>query len=346
MNGSIKTFVIDTNVFIHRPDALLSFKDNEIVIPLAVLEELDNLKSYSDERGRNARQSIRFLHEAGSHGNLNEGVKLENGSVLRVELTYAKDHALDLEPNKSDNRIILTAYMLQQQGKRVFFVTKDINARVKATAIGIKAVDYEKQKVNINELYQGYIEIDSTEEVLARLREKRSIEWQDHLVANEYVILNDRRNDKLALSRYNPDLERLEYINQKTAAVSGIRPLNENQRIALDLLLDDAIPLVTLVGKAGTGKTLLALAAALRKVLEEHRYTRVLVGRPVVPMGKDIGYLPGTKTEKLSNWMQPVFDNLEYIVSKMKNANARTVDQLLGSNLIAVSYTHLRAHET
>ena len=343
MSSSIKTFVIDTNVFIHRPDALLSFRDNEIVVPLSVLEELDRLKSYSDERGRNARQAIRFLQESSDHGSLYEGVKLENGSLLRVELTYTKDSALDLELNKSDNRIILTAYMLQKQGKRVFFVTKDINARVKATAIGIKAVDYEKQKVNIHELYQGYIEVDSSEEVLSRLKEKQSIDWQDHLVANEFVLLNDRKNEDVVLSRYNSDYGQLEYVNPGSAAVSGIRPLNENQKIALDLLMNDKIPLVTLVGKAGTGKTLLALAAALKKVLEEGRYTRVLVGRPVVPMGKDIGYLPGSKAEKLTNWMQPVFDNLEYIVSKMKSSSVRTIDQLLDSHMIEIeALTYIR----
>lgn len=193
--SSSKTFVIDTNVFIHRPDAILSFRDNEIVIPLSVLEELDHLKSYSDERGRNARHAIRFIDEISSHGNLHEGVKMENGSILRMEIAYAKESTLDLETARTDNRILLTAYHLQKAGKRVFFVSKDINARVKATAIGIKAVDYEKQKVNINELYQGFIEVDSSAEFLRQLKEKRVAKWQDSLVANEYLIHRNRKND-------------------------------------------------------------------------------------------------------------------------------------------------------
>jgi PhoH-like ATPase len=328
---------------IHRPDAVLSFRDNEIVIPLSVLEELDSLKSYSDERGRNARHAIRFIQDVGSNGNLNTGVKLDNGSILRVELTHAKETALDLESNKTDNRILLTALMLQNQGKRVFFVTKDINARVKATAIGVKAVDYEKQKVNIHELYQGYIEVDSSTAVIRELREKKSIEWSGNLVPNEFVILRSKKNDETALSRFSFERQRLEYVGHKVSTVSGIKPLNEQQRIALDLLLNDEIPLVTLVGKAGTGKTLLALAAGLRKVFEEKQYSRVLVGRPVVPMGKDIGYLPGSKTEKLSHWMQPVFDNLEYILSMSKGSSVRNMEQLLNSKLIEVeALTYIR----
>jgi PhoH-like ATPase len=343
LSNNMKTFVIDTNVFIHRPDAILSFRDNEIVIPLSVLEELDHLKSYSDERGRNARQAIRFIDGISSHGNLNEGVKLDNGSVLRVELTNAKENALDLELTRSDNRILLAAYLLQKAGKRVFFVTKDINARVKATAIGIKAVDYEKQKVNIHELYQGFIEVDSSAEILRQLRDKRYIDWPDKLVPNEYVILRDRKNEGMALSRYDSESGKLRYVSQKVSAVSGIRALNEHQRIAFDLLLNDSIPLVSLVGKAGTGKTLLALAASLTKVLEEKRYSRILVGRPVVPMGKDIGYLPGQKSEKLSHWMQPVFDNLEFILSVTKFPNVKTIDQLMSTNLIEIeALTYLR----
>ncbi|THB66827.1 MAG: PhoH family protein, partial [Spirochaetaceae bacterium] len=150
-----KTFVIDTNVFIHRPDAVLSFRDSEIVVPLWVLEELDKLKSFSDERGRNARHAIRFLDSVGRGGKLSQGAKLENGSILRVSLDHAVKVDADLQLDKNDNRIILAAYKLQQEGREVFFVSKDINARVKATALGLRAVDYEKQKVNIDTLYSG-----------------------------------------------------------------------------------------------------------------------------------------------------------------------------------------------
>ena len=162
----IKTFVIDTNVFIHRPDALFSFRESEVVIPLWVLEELDKLKTFSDEKGRNARRAIRLLDEAGNRGNLAEGVKLDNGAMLRVALTHSSAMPRDLMVDKVDNKIILAALELQQQGKRVFFVSKDINARVKATALGIRSVDYEKQKVNADKLYQGYTQQDSTPETV------------------------------------------------------------------------------------------------------------------------------------------------------------------------------------
>ena len=155
MSEAVKTFVIDTNVFIHRPEAIFSFRDNEIVIPLWVLEELDNLKKERDERGRNARETIRLLDEVSRHGDLREGVRLENGSTLRVELgryDSPENVPANLAGSKNDNKILATAYGLQRAGRRVFFVSKDISARLKATAMGLKAVDYEKQKVNIQTL--------------------------------------------------------------------------------------------------------------------------------------------------------------------------------------------------
>ncbi len=344
MSGPIKTFVIDTNVFIHRPDAIFSFRDNEIVIPMWVLEELDNLKKSRDERGRNARETIRILDEVSSKGSLQEGVKMDNGSVLRVELSRSTDSELppDLEPYRTDNRILMTAHALQQAGRRVFFVSKDINARLKATALGIKAVDYEKQKVNIHTLYRGHIEIDASRETLEALHEKGLVGWNETLVANEFVALKEAKSGEVALTRYDADTRSLRHVKRITQA-SGIKPLNREQTMALNLLLDDSISLVTLVGKAGTGKTLLALAAGLKSVFADERYARVLVGRPVIPMGKDIGYLPGDKMDKLYNWMQPVFDNLEYILSVDRKLSSLTVDQLIDRRLIEVeALTYIR----
>lgn len=339
----IKTFVIDTNVLIHRPDAILSFRDNEIVIPLWVLEELDRLKSFSDERGRNARQAIRFLDEQSRHGNLRDGVKIENGSILRVMLTHSENSPLDLDEKKTDNKIILTALGLQQRSRnQVFFVSKDINARVKATSLGIKAVDYEKQKVNINDLYKGCMELDTSSEQIEELKEKKSIVWQNDLLPNQYIIFNQKNNDSRTIAKYKHFNKTLNYV-RKQRSVSGIKPLNEQQIIALDLLLDESISLVTLVGKAGTGKTLLAIASGLKKVLDDNTYSRVLVSRPVIPMGKDIGYLPGAKSEKLSHWMQPLFDNLEYIISNQNKKNLKSIQSLIDNNLIEIeALTYMR----
>jgi PhoH-like ATPase len=341
----VKTFVIDTNVFIHRPDAILSFRDNEIVVPLWVLEELDNLKKSREERGRNARESIRLLDELSRHGNLKEGVKMENGSTLRVWLSNTRNLEripVDLETDKNDNKILLAAYSLQREGKRVFFVSKDISARLKATALGIKAVDYEKQKVNIDALYKGYIDMDVGQDSLQELKSSGSIPWNTRLVPNEFVALREAKGGETALSRYSDGDSCLQFI-APVEGVSGIKPLNRHQEMAMNLLMDDSVSLVTLVGKAGTGKTLLALAAGLNKALTEDRFSRVLLARPIIPMGKDIGYLPGDKIDKLSNWMQPVYDNLEYILSADRKLRDLTVDQLINRRLIEIeALTYIR----
>jgi len=346
MSDAVKSFVIDTNVLIHRPDAILSFRDNEVVVPLWVLEELDRLKTYSDERGRNARHAIRFLDEASKHGDLSAGVKIENGSTLRVVTSLANDPSLGFSQEKADNKIILTAYQLQLEGRQVFFVSKDINARVKATALGIRAVDYEKQKINIDKLYSGFTELDTTAEKIRILREEKHLPWADTHPPNHFLVLRDRVHDESVLARYDHNAKELTYMDHKMPSVAGVRPLNDEQRIAMELLLDVNVNLVSLVGKAGTGKTLLAIAAGLKTTVEERFYSRLLVSRPVVPLGKDIGYLPGAKNEKLSHWMQPLFDNLEYILSVYKRPNVKTVDQLINSNVIeleAISYIRGRS---
>ncbi|MFP4374716.1 MAG: PhoH family protein [Spirochaetaceae bacterium] len=344
--GELKTFVIDTNVLIHRPDAILSFKDNEVVVPLWVLEELDRLKTFSDERGRNARHAIRFLDRAGRHGTLSEGVKIENGSILRVVLADPELMPSDLLHDSADNKIILTAYQMQREGKQVFFVSKDINARVKATALGLKAVDYEKQKVNIDKLYAGYSTLDATSETMEELEREGELQWNEVLPPNHFVILRDRNAGEHVLGRYDHETGFIRFVDHKMPSVAGVRPLNDEQRMAFDVLLDPAVNLVSLVGKAGTGKTLLALAAGLRMTLEDRLYTRVLVSRPVIPLGKDIGYLPGAKSEKLAHWMEPLFDNLEYLLSVYHKQNIKSAEQLINNRVIeleALSYIRGRS---
>jgi PhoH-like ATPase len=344
--GELKTFVIDTNVLIHRPDAILSFKDNEVVVPLWVLEELDRLKTFSDERGRNARHAIRFLDRAGKHGTLSEGVKIENGSILRVVLADPERMPSDLLHDSADNKIILTAYQMQLEGKQVFFVSKDINARVKATALGLKAVDYEKQKVNIDKLYAGYSTLDATSDTMAQLEHEGELQWNEMLPPNHFVVLRDRSADEHVIGRYDHETGYIRFVDHKMPSVAGVRPLNDEQRMAFEVLLDPSVNLVSLVGKAGTGKTLLALAAGLRMTLEDHLYSRVLVSRPVIPLGKDIGYLPGAKSEKLSHWMEPLFDNLEYLLSVYHKQNIKNAEQLLNNRVIeleALSYIRGRS---
>ncbi len=345
---SSKCFVIDTNVLIHRPDAILSFKDNEVVVPLWVLEELDRLKTYSDERGRNARSAIRFLDACGKHGNLSQGVKIENNVILRVSLTQSREMPSDLLEDRADNRIILAAYEIQQQNPngQVFFVSKDINARVKATALGLKAVDYEKQKVNIEKLYSGYTQVDVSADNYHVVKENQRLTWSESYPPNHFVVLREKSAGDSIVTRYNPEAKAVVYVDHKMPAVGGIRALNREQRMAFELLLDKDIDLVTLLGKAGTGKTLLAIAAGLQMTIEDRAYNRVLVTRPVIPLGKDIGYLPGAKSEKLSHWMQPLFDNLELILSSYKKPNIKSIDQLINNRVIeieALSYIRGRS---
>jgi PhoH-like ATPase len=341
-----KTFVIDTNVLIHRPDAFMSFRDSLVIIPLWVFEELDNLKRDHAGRGRSARQAIRYINEFSKRGKLQEGVKLPSGGTLKVGFAQDAKVPKDLTIDKMDNKIILCALSLMQSGNDVFFVSKDINARIKAAVLGIKAVDYEKNKVSMEHLYEGVVESTINDEDLTGFQMSGRMAWDERpLSPNQYVLFRQEKEGAktLHIGRSQENEGLLRFVESWQEPVMGIKPLNVKQRMAFDLLLDDSIPLVTLVGKAGTGKTLLAMAAALKKTLEEKSYSRVLVSRPIIPMGQDLGYLPGQKQAKMSHWMQPVFDNLEYIIDSAKQQNLKSIDQLLNNKIIEIeAITYIR----
>jgi len=342
-----KIFVLDTNVLIHKPDAILSFKESHVVIPLWVLEELDHLKTEHSDRGRSARHAIRFLNDANKNysGNLRDGLKLSDNITLQVMLTHHDFKDLDLSMAKADNKIILCAYDLQQEGNRVFFVSKDINARIKALSLGVFAVDYEKHKVSIQTLYAGYRQEKASEAYVKDLIEKGEVECTDNdVIANQFTEFSTEESGKTVyLSRYDKRSNKYLHVPSSMDPVLGVSPLNVKQRMALELLLNPAIQCVTLVGKAGTGKTLLALAAGLKMVLDDKEYTRVLVSRPIIPMGKDLGYLPGAKKDKMSHWMQPLYDNLEYIIGSSRSQNLKSMDHLLNNKLIEVeALTYIR----
>ena len=318
-----KTFVLDTNVLIHNPHALESFEDNTVVIPMAVIEELDNFKKYEDERGRNAREVARYLDSLRKKGKLQEGVPTVNGGLLRVDISAPNGHLpASLSHIKIDNNIIGVAMALKEKGENVKFITKDINVRVKADALGVIAEDYETNKVNIDELYSGWTTVTVKDSEVDEFYKSGKLSLKPYLdqhalYENEFLLLkSDIHDGKSALSVYRDSLKEAQSLWFKDPEAWGIKALNREQHFALNLLMNDRIPMVTLVGSAGTGKTLLALAAGLLKTLDEKKYRRVLVSRPIVPLGKDIGYLPGTKDEKLMNWMQPIFDNLEFILDK------------------------------
>jgi PhoH-like ATPase len=312
-----KIFVLDTNVLLHDATCIESFADNTVVLPMAVIEELDKFKKESNELGRNARGVIRRLDLLRARGRLGDGVTMDNGGTLKIITGGGLMRETGLDVELPDNRIIRVAYTLHKQGERVIFVSKDINARIKADALGVGVMDFEKEKVKFDELFTGFRELQVRPEVIDEFDANRTAKIEDvDLYPNEFVFLvADSEGHHTALARA---LEggTLTQLNPKYDTAWHIKPRNREQRMALELLLDDSVPLVTLMGPAGTGKTLLALAAALEKTVNARRYDRVLVTRPIMPFGRDIGYLPGDKGEKLANWMLPIFDNLTYLMLK------------------------------
>jgi PhoH-like ATPase len=322
-NGHIKTFVVDTNVLLHNPNALFLFADNEVVIPLDVIEELDKFKTGTDDLGRNARTVIRHLDRLRETGKLSEGIKVaQTGGTIRVILEEDQQLCPGLSANTPDNRIICCAKSLMATGKRVVFITKDINARIKGDALGIATEDFEAQKVDFDRLYRGYRELPVPGKTIDRLFGDKELKpeslppLETPLVANEFVILQDDADPAhTALTRFNLTAGVLAPVRPRRGPVFGIIPRNVQQTMALDLLLDDNIKLVSLIGSAGTGKTLLAIAAGMSKTLNDGVYQKLLCARPIMPLGRDIGYLPGDKDEKLTAWMQPIFDNMSYLLS-------------------------------
>lgn len=313
-----KTFVIDTNVLLHDPDAIGKFRDNDVIIPLSVLEELDSMKRLSDELGKNARHILRFIDglKSRNSGDLHSGVKIENGIVIRVfvDTKPGEKTSFPLSPERSANRVLFVAYKLREQGSGpVVIVSKDFVVRVKAESIGLEAEDYENLKFSYDKIYRGYrkLEVPKREIDLFLKDGFLQVDIPD-LAPNEYCLLSSPEQSS-AVGKFNVQTRRLEPLLKVAKDIWGIHPLNVEQKCALDLLLRDDIKLVTMLGPAGTGKTLMALAAGLRKVFDEGVYSRILVSRPIIPLGKDIGFLPGTKEEKLFHWMQPIYDNLEFL---------------------------------
>ncbi len=311
-----KYFVLDTNVLLHNAEALESFADNTVILPLAVLEELDRFKTRTDELGRNARRVIRRLDELRGSGNLRDGVPLNDGGNIRVIMSGENLPVADLRLAEADNRILGVAWRLHSAGERVIFVSKDINARLKADALGLEAMDFEKQKVDFDEIYTGYRELTVPAAVIDEIHrsEPVAVPLEVALYPNEFAVLRDEANAKHSALARAAGARNVARLCPRFEMAWGIKPRNKEQRMALEILLDPAVQIVTLVGQAGTGKTLLALAAALEGTLRQRQYDKILVSRPVIPLGKDIGYLPGAKDEKLSHWMQPIFDNIAYLL--------------------------------
>lgn len=317
-----KIFLLDTNVLLHDSKSILSFQDNEVVIPLAVIEEMDRFKKDGGETGRNARHVARILDNLRQQGVLtNGGVELSDGGRLRVVFSGSSQlEALpkELRTESVDNQILALALLEQQRGRHpVVVVTKDINLRIKAHAVGLRAEDYETDKVSYDDLFSGTLEIEVEGDLIDRFyRERQVLAPPGEFQPNQCMTLRNRDSDQHScIGRYEAEGRQIVPIRDiPRDGYWGITPRNREQKFAFDLLVNPKIHLVTLIGKAGTGKTLLAIAAGLHCVTETDCYSRLLVSRPVFPMGRDLGFLPGDVEEKLAPWMQPIYDNVDLLL--------------------------------
>ncbi len=347
-----KNYVLDANVLLHDPHAVFKFEDNNVIIPIYAIEEIDKFKREQSERGRNARAIARVLDELRPKGgSLSKPIPMKAGGSLSIALPK-KRHELGvgLESGSLDHAILQTAIDIRDKngGLPTVFVTMDTNLRIRADALGVMSQTYENVRVHDIDLEQSVVEVSVAPAAIEAFFGQGEAEVQhESLYPNAGVLLrNEQAPNHTALGRYDPVKKVVRALRVPREGVMGVRPRNKEQSIALDLLLDDSVPLIALFGKAGTGKTLLALAAGLHRTTVDKSYSRMLVSRPVMPLGRDLGFLPGDVEEKLNPWMQPIFDNLELIFTHGKSGDrdgARSYAPLIESGTIQVEpLTYIR----
>lgn len=342
-----KIYVLDTNVLIHDPRSIYSFKNNDVVVPIYVIEEIDKLKK-NPTTAIQARIAARELDSIRKKGCISQGIELEEGILFRVEI----ENDMSLLPevlrrDVVDNVIIATTLGLKKEypEKRVKMISKDINMRIKAEALGIEVEDYTTDRIEYSTLNDGHIEIEVSKEIFDKYHKSGRIsvwelEEEYHITENVFVKFKCGENEDTG--RYIGGKIRRNLDGQITAW--GARARNTEQEYAMELLMDDSIKVVTLIGKAGTGKTLLAIAAGLEQVVERGKYKKLLIARPVIPMGKDIGYLPGTEDEKLKPWMQPIYDNIDFLAGeKGEKTGEKVIEGLETMGLLKIeALTYIR----
>jgi PhoH-like ATPase len=318
-----------------------------------VLEEIDQFKKELSERGRNAREVARTLDNFRAEGvHLSDGVTLPSGGSIRVVLGGKELPGALRASQQVDNKILSVALEVRDAAPDMpaIMVTKDVNLRIRADALGLNAEDYDPEQFQIEELYNGQGELEVAAADVDEFYGNGSLapkpDWKNGYLANEFLLLRDRDNPShTALGRFDGLQKKVVQVRKMREPVWGIKPRNKEQHYGLDLLLNDDIKLVTLVGKAGTGKTLLAIAAGLQKVVEENVYHKLLVSRPIFPLGRDIGYLPGDIEEKLNPWMQPIYDNVELLLgfTKTDRKEGRTYQEMFDMGYIQIEpLTYIR----
>jgi PhoH-like ATPase len=345
----VKNYILDTNVLLHDPNSLLAFKGNSVLIPIEVIEEIDRFKRESTELGQNARTVSRALDSLRAKGHLNKGVKLENGGTLRIIFHEANgNNGSPFGNNTVDSRIVGLALAVHKAEPKVpaILVTKDINLRIKADTLGLAAEDYETDRVLLTQLYTGMIEMTVSAEKMSRFRLEGELDLNGHgtYFPNEFCTLMEETNPKrTALTKVDPTGTKLVPILDCREGVWGIKPRNREQHFAFDALLDDRIKLVTLMGKAGTGKTLMAMAAGLKRTVLDREFRRLVVARPTVSMGRELGFLPGSLEEKLNPWMQPIHDALELLSDlNMGSDHRRSTDLMRSGTIVVEALSYIR----
>ena len=334
-----KLFVLDTNILLSDPNSIFSFEENDVIIPMVVLEELDHHKSRQDEVGQNARTVSRTLDDMRSKGSLLQGVTLPSGGTLKIVTISNQNVVLPIELQTKDHNVdnMIIAFMLQLKknpltDKEAILVSKDINVRLKCDALGILCNDYLKMRIgnDTKKFYRGVEEVEVPEALIDQFFCTGEVTLPSDLLAdkrlypNQFVILTNTQGGmttKSAITKcISPD-KPLTKLSKKIEAAYGLKQRNKEQGFSLDLLFDENVKLLTLIGPSGSGKTLLAIAAALAQLRtfgEEQRYDRVIITRPVQPLGRDIGFLPGTINEKMEPWIAPIRDNINFLMNNQK----------------------------
>ena len=343
-----KTYILDTNVFLTNANSVYEFRNNDIIVPLKVLDEIDKHKKRQDGVGLNARMIIRILDELRSKGNLHKGVRIRKGSgILSVRGYDIEDLPIGCDIKSADNEILTTALteMKHNPKRKVILVTRDINMRVKCDSLEIMTENYAPNKVVDDEkhLFTGLKKHLVDDQLIDQFYSGEEIYFEKDdgvFFPNQFLMLVSNSNEKKsALARFVNHDSKLEKVVEPKDVSWGLKARNKEQTFAMSLLNNPDIPIVTLVGKAGCGKTLLAIAAGLDQVLEQQRYKKLIVSRPVQPLGKDIGYLPGTMEEKMGPWLMPIQDNIDFLL----NGRSKSMEMFFEDGTIQIeALTYIR----